>query len=108
MTPIKVIEKPTLVDFWKEQNDKAEETKLVEAALELQILAESDLHAMYKEVKDSEKNLRKAKVDAQNEADFKSIANLALKVKTSSKILSEALEVYRELFGEEPKFGFKL
>lgn len=97
-----------LITFWKEQNDKAEVTKLEEAALELQIQAEGDLHTMYKEVKTAETKFRKAKVDAQNTPNFKTIASLALKVKTTSKTFTEALEVYKELFGEEPKFGFKL
>jgi len=95
-----------LITFWKEQNDKAEVTKLEEAALEIQIQAESDIHSMYKEVSTAKADLRKAKVDAQNNPCFKKISELALKVKTSTKILTEALETYKELFGETPKFSF--
>jgi hypothetical protein len=97
-----------LITFWKEQNDKAEVTKLEESALELQIQAEGELHNMYKNVKNAEVSLRKAKVDAQGTPDFRRIASLALKVKTTTKTFTEAMEVYKDLFGEDPKFGFKL
>ncbi len=106
----KVTEKATsdnkLISFWIEQNDKADTIKLEEAALEIQIQAESDIHAMYKGVSSAKASLRKAKVNAQNRPNFKDIADLSLEVKTTTKILNEALEVYKELFGENPKFDF--
>jgi hypothetical protein len=98
----------TLVNFWVAQNDKADAIKLEEAALELQIQAEGELFTMYKEIKTSEADLRRAKVDAQNKPDFMSIARLALKVKTTTKAFTEALETFKDLFGEEPKYEFKL
>lgn len=98
----------TLVDFWKTQNDKADSIKLEESALELQIQAEGELFTMYKEIKTSESNLRKAKVDAQNKPDFSNIAKLALQVKINTKSFTEALETFKDLFGEEPKYEFSL
>ena len=98
----------TLIDFWVAQNDKADAIKLEEAALELQIQAEGELFNMYKDIKTSETDLRKAKVDAQNKPDFSTIARLALKVKTTTKAFTEALETFKSLFGEEPKYEFKL
>jgi hypothetical protein len=98
----------TLVTFWVAQNDKADAIKLEEAALELQIQAEGELFNMYKEIKTSETDLRKAKVDAQNKPDFSTIARLALKVKTTTKAFTEALATFTDLFGEEPKYEFKL
>lgn len=97
-----------LITFWIEQNDKAEVTKLEEAALEIQIQAESDIHTMYKEVSTAKSDLRKAKINAQHNPNFKYISELALKVKTTTKILTEALETYLELFGEKPKFSFSV
>jgi hypothetical protein len=97
-----------LVDFWKAQNDKAEVTKLEESALELQIQAEGELFNMYKEIKTSETDLRKSKVDSQNKPDFSTIARLALKVKMATKSFTEALETFKDLFGEEPKYEFNL
>jgi hypothetical protein len=98
----------TLVTFWVAQNDKADAIKLEEAALELQIQAEGELFNMYKEIKTSETDLRKAKVDAQNKPDFSTIARLALKVKMATKSFTEALETFKDLFGETPKYEFTL
>jgi hypothetical protein len=98
----------TLVEFWVKQNDKADTIKLEEAALELQIQAEGELFNMYKEIKTSEADLRKAKVDAQNKPDFSTIARIALRVKTTTKAFTEALETFKDLFGETPKYDFKL
>ena len=98
----------TLVNFWKEQNDKADVIKLDEAALELQIQAEGELFTMYKDIKNAEADLRKSKVNAQNSPDFMNIARIALKVKTTTKTFTEALETFKDLFGETPKYEFNL
>lgn len=97
-----------LITFWKEQNDKADEIKLEEAALEIQIQAESYIHEYYKTLNCSKADLRKAKVDAQYDPDFENIVELSIEVKLNQKKLEEALEVYKEIFGENPKFEYKL
>lgn len=92
-----------LIAFWNDQKANEENINLSEAALAIQRQAEIDVATARNESAEAEDKLRKVKVAAQKDKNFKAIAEASLAVKIARKRYDEYLETYKELFGEEPK-----
>jgi len=92
-----------LIAFWNDQKANEENINLSEAALAIQRQAEIDVATIRNEVETATITLRKSKIDAQKSKDFKAIVEASISVKIANKRYEEALETYKELFGEEPK-----
>ena len=93
----------TLVSFWKEAIDKAEETDLQESALALQRQAEIGVSDKKNTFLDAELKLRKIKIAAKDKPNFITIVDANLAVEVAKTKYEKALTVYLDMFGEEPK-----
>ena len=92
-----------LVSFWKEVDEKAEETNLQESALALQRQAEIDVPSKKNAYLDAQTALRKAKIAAKDKPNFTSIVDASLALQIAETKYNKSLAVYIDMFGEEPK-----
>lgn len=92
-----------LIVFWNTQEANEKDINLTEAALAIQRQAEIDVATARNNVEEAKESLRKIKIEAQKDKNFKAIAEASLSVKIANKRYEEYLETYKELFGEEPK-----
>jgi len=95
--------KNALVRFWEAIEKAGDTIKLNRAAKSLQRQAEIDVAKAQEVMEEARIKLEKAKIDAQNTNDFKSIVDKFMELKIATKKFDDSLEVYIELFEEEPK-----
>jgi len=93
----------TLVTFWKEAINNTEEISLQESALALQRQAEIGVSEKKNAFLDAEQSLRKIKIAAKDKPNFMTIVDANLAVEVAKTKYDKALQVYVDMFGEEPK-----
>lgn len=95
--------KNALIRFWEAIEKAGDSIKIARAAKSLQRQAEIDVAKAQELMEEARAKLEKAKVDAKNTNDFKSIVDKFMDLKIASKKFDDSLEVYKELFEEEPR-----
>lgn len=95
--------KNALIRFWEAIEKAGDNIKIARAAKSLQRQAEIDVAKAQELMEEARAKLEKAKVDAKNTNDFKSIVDKFMDLKIASKKFDDSLEVYKELFEEEPR-----
>ncbi len=95
--------KNALIRFWETIEKAGDSIKIARAAKSLQRQAEIDVAKAQEVMEESRAKLEKAKVDAKTSNDFKGIVDKFMDLKIATKKFEDSLEVYKELFEEEPR-----
>jgi len=95
--------KNALLRFWETIEKTGDAIKLSRAVKSLQRQAEIDVAKAQEVMEESRAKFEKAKVDAKNTNDFKSIVDRFMDFKIATKKFEDSLDVYKELFEEEPR-----
>lgn len=97
--------KNRLIAFWENLEKAGDSIKIKRAAKSLQRQAEIDVAKAQEELETEKAVFEKEKVDAKDNPStgFKKIYESYMKVKIKQKRFNDAIEVYRELFEEEPR-----
>ena len=97
--------KNKLVQFWEAIEKTADSVKINRAAKSLQRQAEIDVAQASDNYENEQVTFEKAKLDAKDKPDtgFKVIYESYMKLAVKKKRFEDAVAVYTELFGEEPR-----
>ena len=95
--------KNALIRFWETIEKVGDNIKIARAAKSLQRQAEIDVAKAQEVMDEARAKLEKAKVDAKDTNDFKSIVEKFMDLKVATRKFEDSLNVYKELFEEEPK-----
>ena len=97
--------KNALIRFWETLEKTADSVKTNRAAKSLQRQAEIDVAEALENYENEQATFEKAKVDAKDkpETGFKKIYESYMALKVKKKRYEDAVEVYKNLFEEEPK-----
>jgi tetratricopeptide (TPR) repeat protein len=99
--------KNALILFWEGVEKTGDKMKIARAARSLQRQAEIDVGEKQEEFENAQSELEKAKVDAKTDTKggFKKIHEAYMKVQIQKKKYDDAVDVYKELFEENPKLS---
>lgn len=97
--------KNALIKFWEVVEKQVDAVKNNRAARSLQRQAEIDVAAALEAYENEQANFEKAKMDAKedHQKGFKKIYESFMALKVKKKRYDDAVEVYKDLFDEEPK-----
>jgi tetratricopeptide (TPR) repeat protein len=97
--------KNKLITFWESIEKAGDKIKINRAARSLQRQAEIDVASASDNYENELATFEKAKVDAKDkpETGFKNIYESYMQLKIKKKRFDDAVEVYKELFEEEPR-----
>ena len=95
--------KNALIRFWEAIEKAGDNIKIARAAKSLQRQAEIDVAKAQDVMEEARMKFEKAKIDAKESNDFKSIVDKFMDLKIANKKFDDSLDVYIELFEEEPK-----
>jgi hypothetical protein len=98
-------EKNALIRFWETLEKQADGVKIKRAARSLQRQAEIDVADALEAFENEEAKYEEAKVKAKedHQKGFKNIYESFMALKVKKKRYEDAVEVYKNLFEEEPK-----
>lgn len=98
------VKKNKLISFWEEKTKEIIDAfKMKNAAKSLQRQAEIDVAKALETLDKAKEKLENAKLKAKEKSEFQPIVDAFMEVKVASKRFDDAVEVYKELFEEEPK-----
>ena len=97
--------KNKLILFWESIEKVGDKLKIARAAKSLQRQAEIDVAKAQEELETERSTFEKAKVEAKDkpETGFKKIYESYMQLKVKQKRFDDAVEVYTELFEENPR-----
>lgn len=93
----------TLVTFWKEQIENADDINLNESALSLQRQAEITVSDYKNKWLEAQTSLRKIKIASKDIPNFEAIIEAEIAIQVTEKQFNIALTSYTNMFGESPK-----